>query len=102
MEKKVEQLSGGSAPGTYTAHAYHSQAEAVLLDEHSAALDPSIASDVLHLKRDIVAKQELSTIMITHNMKAALEHGIRTIMMHVGRIILDIEGKERDAMMVKA
>jgi len=72
-----------------------------LLDEHTAALDPSIALKVLQLTRDIVAKQELSTIMITHNMKAALEYGTRTIMMHEGRIILDIEGKEREAMTVE-
>jgi putative ABC transport system ATP-binding protein len=73
----------------------------LLLDEHTAALDPSIARKVLQITREIVMAYQLSTIMVTHNMKAALEYGTRTIMMHEGRIILDLSGAERAEMTVE-
>ncbi len=101
MEQKVGLLSGGQRQALTLLMATIVKPKLLLLDEHTAALDPSIASKVLQLTRDIVAEQKLSTIMITHNMKAALEYGTRTIMMHDGRIILDIEGKEREDMTVE-
>jgi putative ABC transport system ATP-binding protein len=70
----------------------------LLLDEHTAALDPSTAEIVLSITRDIVAKQDITTMMITHNMVSALKLGTRTIMMDAGRIILDIKGQERTDM----
>jgi putative ABC transport system ATP-binding protein len=72
----------------------------LLLDEHTAALDPSIAAKVLELTDEAVKENNLCTLMITHNMKAALDHGTRTIMMHEGSIIMDISGKERDGVTV--
>lgn len=73
----------------------------LLLDEHTAALDPAIAQRVLQLTREIVSRYHLTTIMVTHNMKAALEYGNRTIMMHEGRIILNLQGAEREEMTVE-
>ncbi|NLV23072.1 MAG: ABC transporter ATP-binding protein, partial [Syntrophomonadaceae bacterium] len=73
----------------------------LLLDEHTAALDPAIAKKVLQITREIVNEYQLSTIMVTHNMKAALEYGTRTIMMHEGKIILDLSGEERKEMTVE-
>lgn len=101
MEQKVGLLSGGQRQALTLLMATIVKPKLLLLDEHTAALDPSIASKVLQLTRDIVAEQKLSTIMITHNMKAALDYGTRTIMMHEGRVILDIEGKERENMTVE-
>ncbi|MDD4172189.1 MAG: ABC transporter ATP-binding protein, partial [Syntrophomonas sp.] len=66
-----------------------------------AALDPGMAKKVLLLTRDMVGEHHLCTIMVTHNMKAALEYGSRTIMMHEGRIIMDIRGQERGEMTVE-
>ncbi len=67
----------------------------LLLDEHTAALDPKTAEFVLELTREIVAEQRLTTLMVTHSMRQALDCGERTIMLHEGRICLDVEGPER-------
>ena len=67
----------------------------LLLDEHTAALDPGTAEKVLKITRDIVKENKITTMMITHNIHSALELGNRTIMMDNGRIVLDIEGEER-------
>ncbi|BAE85177.1 hypothetical protein DSY3388 [Desulfitobacterium hafniense Y51] len=72
----------------------------MLLDEHTAALDPAIAKKVMVLTRQIVEEDKLCTLMITHNMKASLEFGSRTMMMHEGRIIMDLQGEERRQMTV--
>jgi len=101
MKQKVGLLSGGQRQALTLLMATITEPKLLLLDEHTAALDPSIAKKVLQLTREIVAEHQLCTIMVTHNMKAALEYGTRTIMMHEGRIILDLEGKEREAMTVE-
>lgn len=72
----------------------------LLLDEHTAALDPATAEKVLNLTKKIVAENHLTCLMITHNMQSALELGNRTIMMNSGNIILDLEGEERDGLTV--
>ncbi len=69
--------------------------EVLLLDEHIAALDPKTAGQILHLTQEIVRQQELTTLMITHNMKHAIAFGNRLIMLHQGRIILDLSGRKR-------
>ena len=74
----------------------------LLLDEHTAALDPKTAAKVLDATDRIVAQDNLTTIMITHNMKDAIAHGNRLIMMHEGQIILDIRGEEKKALTVEA
>jgi len=101
MKQKVGLLSGGQRQALTLLMATIVEPKLLLLDEHSAALDPSIAVKVMQLTREIVAGHQLCTIMVTHNMKAALEFGTRTVMMHEGRIILDIQGKERETMTVE-
>ena len=72
----------------------------LLLDEHTAALDPGTAQKVLDLTRKIVAEHHITCLMVTHNMHQALELGNRTLMMDRGRIVLDLKGKERDGLTV--
>jgi len=73
----------------------------LLLDEHTAALDPKTAGHVLELTRTLVGSQELTALMVTHNMNHALCFGNRLIMMHQGRVILDISGGKKDALRVE-
>lgn len=101
MQHKVGLLSGGQRQALTLLMATIVKPRLLLLDEHTAALDPSIAKKVLQLTRDIVSEHNLCTLMVTHNMKAALEFGSRTIMMHEGSIILDIKGQERENMTVE-
>ncbi|MGN0463610.1 MAG: ABC transporter ATP-binding protein, partial [Acutalibacteraceae bacterium] len=74
--------------------------ELLLLDEHTAALDPATAEKVLSLTESIVSENNLTCMMITHNMQSALELGNRTIMMNDGRIIMDTSGEERKSLTV--
>ncbi len=101
MKQKVGLLSGGQRQALTLLMSTIVKPKVLLLDEHTAALDPSIAKKVLELTNEIVKEYNLCTIMITHNMKAALEHGTRTIMMLDGRIVLDLKGKERKDMTVE-
>ena len=71
------------------------QPRLVLLDEHTASLDPKTALKVLELTRRLVEENNLTSLMVTHNMEQALRVGNRTIMMHEGKVILDIKGKQR-------
>ena len=77
------------------------QPEVLLLDEHTAALDPKTAIQILELTRQIVSEQALTTLMVTHNMKQALAFGNRLVMMHRGRILSDIAGSEKEALGVE-
>ena len=101
LNQKVGLLSGGQRQALTLLMATIVKPKLLLLDEHIAALDPKIAKKVLHLTGEIVEKQNISTMMITHNMKAALDYGSRTIMMHEGQVILDIKGEEREGMTVE-
>lgn len=101
LKHKVGLLSGGQRQALTLLMATIVKPKLLLLDEHTAALDPPTAKTVLELTDQFVAENSLTTFMITHNMKAALTHGTRTIMMHEGRIILDLKGAERDAMTVE-
>ena len=73
----------------------------LLLDEHTAALDPATAEKVLNLTKQIVAKRQITCLMVTHNMHQALELGNRTLMMDGGRIVLDVSGDMRASMTVE-
>lgn len=101
MKQKVGLLSGGQRQALTLLMATIVKPKLLLLDEHTAALDPTIARKVLNLTRKIVLEENLCTLMITHNMKASLEFGTRTIMMHEGKIILDLQGQERSNMTVE-
>ncbi len=102
LKSKVGLLSGGQRQALTLLMATIVKPKLLQLDEHTAALDPAIAKKVLSLTKKIVKEHNISTMMITHNMNVALEYGTRTIMMHEGRIILDIKGEERKKMTVDA
>ena len=95
MNTPVGLLSGGQRQALTLLMASLQKPKLLLLDEHTAALDPATAAKVLELSDRIVRENELTAMMITHNMKDAIVHGNRLIMMNEGRIILDIEGEEK-------
>lgn len=101
INQKVKLLSGGQRQALTLLMATLSRPKLLLLDEHTASLDPAIAKKVLFLTNKIVSGENLTTLMITHNMKAALEYGSRTIMMHEGEIVLDLGGAKRASMTVE-
>ena len=101
MTAKVGLLSGGQRQALTLLMSSLKKPQLLLLDEHTAALDPRTAEKVLHLTRDIVAENKLTTMMVTHNMRDAIAYGNRLIMMHEGRIILDIKGEEKKNLTVE-
>ena len=72
----------------------------MLLDEHTAALDPKVAATIMELTGEIVAERHLTTIMVTHNMELALRYGDRLVMMHAGRIVLDLGHEQKKTLRV--
>lgn len=101
MTQKVKLLSGGQRQALTLFMAAITEPELLLLDEHTAALDPAAASKVLSLTDRFAENPKLCTLMITHNMKDALKHGNRTILMKDGQIMMDISGEERRQMTVE-
>ncbi len=101
MTSKVGLLSGGQRQAVTLLMAAMSEPKLLLLDEHTAALDPKTAEKVLEITEDIVNKNRLTTLMITHNMRDAITHGNRLIMMHEGRIIVDVSGEEKKNLTVE-
>ena len=95
LKVKVGMLSGGQRQALTLLMATLKKPKLLLLDEHTAALDPATAAKVLELSDKLVQENNLTTLMITHNMKDAIKHGNRLIMMDNGRIILDISGEEK-------
>ncbi len=100
MTSKVGLLSGGQRQALTLLMASLQQPKVLLLDEHTAALDPKTAAKVLNLTEKIVTEQNLTAMMVTHNMKDAIRMGNRLIMMHEGRIIYDVEGEEKKKLQV--
>ena len=92
---KVGLLSGGQRQAITLLMATLNRPKLLLLDEHTAALDPKTAAKVLELTDRLVTENKLTTLMITHNMHDAIAHGNRLIMMHEGRIVVDISGEEK-------
>lgn len=101
MKTKVGLLSGGQRQAVTLMMSTLVTPKLLLLDEHTAALDPATADKVLQITKEIVKAEQITTMMITHNIQSALELGNRTIMMDDGKIILDIKGKERKGMTVQ-
>ena len=101
MTTKVGLLSGGQRQALTLLMATLKKPHILLLDEHTAALDPKTASKVLELTNRIVNDNHLTTFMVTHNMKDALKYGNRLIMMDNGHIILDVSGKQKEKLQVK-
>ncbi len=100
MQQPVGLLSGGQRQALTLMMATINPPKLLLLDEHTAALDPATAEKVLELTRSIVEENHLTCMMITHNMQSALELGNRTIMMNAGRIIYDVSREEREGLTV--
>ncbi|MDD4363774.1 MAG: ATP-binding cassette domain-containing protein [Atribacterota bacterium] len=96
LNKKVALLSGGQRQALTILMATMFDPKILLLDEHTASLDPGISKKIQSITQEIVKEKKLTTIMVTHNMQEALRLGNRTIMMDRGRVILDISGKEKE------
>lgn len=94
-------LSGGQRQAVSLLMASLQPSKILLLDEHTAALDPKTAAFVLELTRQIVEDNQLTTMMVTHSMQQALDYGTRTIMLHQGQVVLDVGGNERKGMTVR-
>ena len=101
MTQPVGLLSGGQRQALTLLMATYQTPKLLLLDEHTAALDPGTAEKVLNLTRRIVDENQLTCLMITHNMQSALDLGNRTLMMDQGRIIYDVSGEERAKLTVR-
>ena len=101
MTAKVGLLSGGQRQALTLLMATLQKPKLLLLDEHTAALDPKTAEKVLDATERIVAKDRLTTVMITHNMRDAIAHGNRLIMMQDGRVIVDVEGEDKKKLTVE-
>jgi putative ABC transport system ATP-binding protein len=98
LSDQIGLLSGGQRQVVSLVMATLAPMRILLLDEHTAALDPRTAGFVLDLTRQLVAEAGLTALMVTHSMRQALDCGTRTLMMHEGRIVLDVAGAQRRAM----
>ena len=101
MGVQVGNLSGGQRQAMALLMSTMTPIEFLILDEHTAALDPGTAEKVLELTKRIVAEGNITCLMVTHNMQQALELGTRTLMMADGRIVLDVSGTDRAGMTVE-
>ena len=101
LTAKVGLLSGGQRQALTLLMATLRKPKLLLLDEHTAALDPKTAAKVLEATQKIVEKDELTTLMITHNMRDAIAYGNRLIMMYDGRIVVDVSGEEKKKLTVE-
>lgn len=100
LSSKVGLLSGGQRQAITLLMASLKKPKLLLLDEHTAALDPKTAAKVLALSDKIISDHNLTAMMVTHNMKDAILHGNRLIMMHEGRVIYDVSGEEKKQLQV--
>ncbi len=100
MNQPVGLLSGGQRQALTLVMATYNPPSLLLLDEHTAALDPGTAEKVLKLTQSVVAENNLTCLMITHNMQSALDMGNRTVMMNDGQIILDVKGEDRSKLTI--
>lgn len=101
LSSKVGLLSGGQRQAITLLMAVIKKPKLLLLDEHTAALDPKTAAKVLEISDKIIAENHLTAMMVTHNMRDAITHGNRLIMMHEGRVILNIAGEEKKKLTVE-
>jgi len=101
LSSKVGLLSGGQRQAVTLLMATLKKPKLLLLDEHTAALDPKTAAKVLEITEKIVSEEKLTTLMITHNMRDAIKYGNRLIMMHEGRVIVDVSGEEKKKLTVE-
>lgn len=100
LKAQVNKLSGGQRQAMSLLMATESEPSILLLDEHTAALDPKVAATIMDLTAKMVSERGLTTLMVTHNMELALRYGERLIMMHEGRVVLDLGPAEKEALQV--
>ncbi len=100
MRDKMGLLSGGQRQAISLLMSALQPAKILLLDEHTAALDPKTAAFVLDLSCQIIDENKLTALMVTHSMQQALEVGTRTIMLHEGKIVFDVSGEERKGLTI--
>lgn len=101
LHVKVGVLSGGQRQAMALLMSTMTPIEFLILDEHTAALDPKTAETIMELTHKIVKEKELTTIMVTHNLRYAVEYGDRLLMMHQGRAIIDKEGRKKQEMQIE-
>ena len=101
LKSGVSKLSGGQRQAMSLLMATIAEPSLLLLDEHTAALDPKVAATIMELTGEIVAERHLTTLMVTHNMELALRYGDRLIMMHAGRIVLDLSSEQKATLKVE-
>lgn len=95
LKDRMDLLSGGQRQAVSLVMATLAGSDVLLLDEHTAALDPGMAEFVMQLTHQVVTERKLTTLMVTHSMRQALDYGTRTIMLHAGEIVLDVSGESR-------
>ncbi|KZY42325.1 MULTISPECIES: ABC transporter ATP-binding protein [unclassified Oleiphilus] len=98
LEDKIGLLSGGQRQAVSLLMAALQPSKLLLLDEHTAALDPKTAKFILNLSEEIIRSEKLTALMVTHSMNQALSVGDRTLMLHQGQVVLDVSGKQREGM----
>lgn len=101
LDTKVGALSGGQRQAVALLMATMTPIKMLILDEHTAALDPKTAEIIMELTGKIVKEKQLTTMMVTHNLRYAVEYGNRLLMMHQGEVILDKKGKEKEELLVE-
>ena len=100
LKAGVSKLSGGQRQALSLLMATIAAPSLLLLDEHTAALDPKVAATIMELTSEIVTERHLTTLMVTHNMELALRYGDRLVMMHAGRVVLDLGVEQKQALKV--
>ncbi|MBD8687968.1 MULTISPECIES: ABC transporter ATP-binding protein [unclassified Rhizobium] len=101
LKDRMDLLSGGQRQAVSLVMATLAGSDVLLLDEHTAALDPGMAEFVMQLTQKVVEERKLTTLMVTHSMRQALDYGDRTIMLHAGEIVLDVSGESRKGLQVE-
>ena len=96
LHVKMGSLSGGQRQAVSLVMATLTPIDFLILDEHTAALDPKTAEIIMELTDKVVKQKKLTAVMVTHNLRHAVEHGTRTVMMHNGEAIMDVSGAEKD------
>ena len=101
LDRKPKALSGGQRQSLSLIMSCLTNPSVLLLDEHTAALDPKTSNEVIELTNKIVREKNITTLMVTHNLKHALHYGDRLIMLHKGEVVLDVKGKEKEQLTVE-
>lgn len=102
LDVQVKYLSGGQRQALALVMASVSRPQVLLLDEHTAALDPKTSNEIMDLTNEIVKDKNIITLMVTHNLKHALTYGNRLIMLHKGEVVLDVSGAEKKNLTIEA